>query len=103
MMYGRITGLRTLHKDDIDFDDSNGDIDNKIEDLKTALPNQGIIKSSFNKIDKAAKKGGAVKDSELDILEKALQLENETSAFYEKMVGELSGDGQALFQKFLEL
>ena len=37
------------------------------------------------------------------MLSKALQVEVETSAFYRRMVGEMEGDAQAMFARFLEI
>jgi len=42
-------------------------------------------------------------DTELEHLRRALEVERETSAFYERMVGELDGDGRRLFERFVEI
>ena len=41
--------------------------------------------------------------AELEWLQRALKLEQETGAFYKKVVGELSEEGQQLFQRFVEI
>lgn len=45
----------------------------------------------------------ASRGSELESLNKALQVERETSAFYQKMVATLDSDGKALFERFVEI
>ena len=40
---------------------------------------------------------------EIEILSKALKVEVETSNFYERMVNELSDEGQRMFARFLEI
>jgi rubrerythrin len=40
---------------------------------------------------------------EVEILSKALKAEVETSSFYERMVNELSDEGQRMFARFLEI
>ena len=47
--------------------------------------------------------GEKVSDREIDYLEKAYQMEKQTSDFYREMVSQLSGDLQDLFQRFLEI
>ena len=41
--------------------------------------------------------------NEKQMLSKALSVEVETSSFYEKIIGELPEDGQALFARFLDI
>ncbi len=43
------------------------------------------------------------RDSEVDILEKACEMEAKTSQFYERMVAGLSGEIQSVFARFMEI
>lgn len=69
--------------------------------LETVIP-------SADTIQKGMKTGRAqmakeVRSGEREILGKALQAEVETSNFYEKMVKELSDEGQRMFARFLKI
>jgi len=72
-----------------------------VERLDSAIPSQNIIEQKAEQFKSLpAKDFHGVKQQ---MLSKALKMEVETSAFYQKMVNELSAEGQALFQRFLEI
>jgi len=71
------------------------------EGLSTALPSPEVIEEGI------AKLGGAgtekASGAEIDFLERALAVEAETSAFYQRMVAELPAEARGLFARFLEI
>jgi len=72
-----------------------------VDRLDSAIPSQDVINQQADQV-----KSLAVKDFRVikqQMLSKALKAEIETSEFYQKMVNELSAEGQALFQRFLEI
>jgi rubrerythrin len=68
--------------------------------LDTVVPSPTKIAEGVAKLDKHLKR--EIKNSERELLMKALGLEQETSAFYEKMVAQLGADG-VMFQRFMEI
>lgn len=72
-----------------------------LESPKTVIPSKEFIDGEIEKLkDKISKAG---KTDKKQILNKALELEIETSAFYRKMVNEMSQEGKDLFAHFLEI
>lgn len=73
------------------------------EKLRTVLPSTERIKVGVKRLRSqvAQRKGNHA--GELDSLRQALAAEDETSAFYRRMVGELPEEGQTLFSRFLEI
>lgn len=73
--------------------------------LDTSVPTRPQIASEVKKIEGklATKAPGQASDVEVDMLKRAFELEVETANFYKKMVSELSGEGQALFARFVEI
>jgi len=70
------------------------------ETMSTVVPSQAVVEAGIKKLDQhMARKDYGV---ELQMLQKALDMEIETSNFYRKMVGEMGDDG-ALFARFLEI
>ena len=72
-----------------------------VESLESAIPSREIVNREAEKI-----KSLAAKDFlgvRRQMLSKALKMEVETSDFYQKMVNELPSEGQALFERFLEI
>ena len=69
------------------------------EDLKIVLPKAAEIEADLNTIREALEP--AKKREELALLAQALDVERETSDFYEKMVNELPPEGKGLFERFL--
>jgi rubrerythrin len=71
------------------------------EKLDSVVPSQEIVNREAEKV-----KSLVAKDFlgiKRQMLSKALETEIETSAFYQKMVNELSAEGRALFERFLEI
>lgn len=71
------------------------------EKLESAIPDQASIQQEADKV-----KTLAVKDFlgiKQQMLSKALEVEIETSAFYQKLVNELPADARPLFERFLEI
>jgi rubrerythrin len=69
--------------------------------LDTVVPPREVITAGVSKLTKKAASAG--RDSDLQVLQKALEVEHETSAFYRKMVAELPGEGKALYRRFVEI
>ena len=70
------------------------------EKLATLVPSPKAIMEGVQKLDHHLSKPD--RGSEKELLSKALQLETETSNFYQKMVEEMGSDGE-LFARFLEI
>jgi len=71
------------------------------ERLESAIPSQEVLDREAEKV-----KSMVAKDFlgiRRQMLSKALKMEIETSDFYQKMVNELPAEGQALFERFLEI
>ena len=69
--------------------------------LESAIPDQASIAREAEKI-----KSLTTKDFlgiKQQMLSKALEVEMETSAFYQKMAGELPAEARPLFERFLEI
>ena len=71
------------------------------EDLYTSLPESEKIAAAKAALDTSLQ--DVARESEIAMLMKARELEQQTSAFYEQMVAELPLDGQAFFQRFVEV
>ena len=71
------------------------------EKLRSAVPSKEIIRKETDKI----REHMSTKDlsSIKVILSRALQAEVETSNFYEKMMNEMTDEGQKMFSRFLEI
>ena len=69
-------------------------------DLKTVVPSQEIIKKSVEQLDSHLSENKF--ETELEMLKKALVMEQETSDFYRKMVDEVESNGE-FFKPFLEI
>lgn len=70
------------------------------EKLGTIVPPKEKIEAGVKKLDKEMSREDY--GSEMEMLRKALELETETSAFYQKMVDELGEDGK-MFEHFLKI
>jgi rubrerythrin len=68
--------------------------------LDTVVPPQHVIDAGLKKLDSHLSKPDH--SSEIELFSKALQLEKETSAFYQNMVAELGEDGK-FFARFIEI
>jgi rubrerythrin len=71
-----------------------------LEKLATMVPSPQAIVEGVRKLDHHLSKPD--RGTEKELLSKALQLETETSNFYQKMVEEMGSDGE-LFERFLEI
>lgn len=69
--------------------------------MKTVVPPQDQIQVGIGRMEKQVEPTDHTQ--ELEFLRQALEAEEETSAFYERMVGELDAAGQALFANFLDI
>ena len=74
-----------------------------IEALGTVVPSADRIKAGVERMVKTVETKGNMGSAELEWLQRALSLEQETGAFYKRMVSELSEEGQQLFQRFVEI
>lgn len=72
-----------------------------LANLATVVPDKETIKKNVKNQKKIAKQESV--DSEIEYFEKALEMEQKTSAFYRDMVAKLPADQQELFQKFVEI
>lgn len=70
------------------------------EKLETIVPSLKTIQEGVRKLDHHLSKPDS--GTEKELLSKALQLETETSNFYQKMVDEMGPEG-GLFKRFLEI
>ena len=74
------------------------------EDLVTVVPSRDAITDGVDAIrDKLDKPAGRKHDAELQMLQRALEVERETSNFYREMVQTMDEVGRNLFQRFLEI
>jgi rubrerythrin len=75
-----------------------------VAELETAIPTRASMAASIDslkqKVDSSTTAG---REGELELLERALEVENETSAFYKRMVAELDADGRRMFERFVEI
>ncbi len=69
--------------------------------LKTAVPSKAAIEEGIRKVAKGMTR--EVKESEIEILQQALEAETKTSDYYRRLVEELPGEGKEMFSKFLEI
>tara|TARA_B100001971_G_scaffold113784_1_gene104754 strand:+ start:2055 stop:2669 length:615 start_codon:yes stop_codon:yes gene_type:complete len=72
-----------------------------LEKLETIMPSSEIITREAEKLAKKMPKED--RGDEKQLLSKALKVEIETSRFYQKMVGEMPGEGRQMFARFLEI
>jgi len=70
-------------------------------ELKSAIPDRNAIAGGIATMKDGL--GGAASGAELDSLRKAREVEQATSAFYEKVVAELPEHHRAMFTRFLEI
>ena len=70
-------------------------------EVTTAIPSRETIAAGLSSIEGSLT--GESSGAEMDFLRKALEVERETSGFYEKVVGELGDEGQGMFARFLEI
>lgn len=73
----------------------------KVEGLNTLIPSRERIEEGVRTL--KGKVVVAAREEEVRLLKKALDVEVETSRFYASVVKELPPEGQALFQRFVEI
>lgn len=73
-----------------------------LEEIKSVVPDKERIAAGKRQMAKPVR-GTPASATEVDYLRKALAAEQETSAFYRAMVGEVAEDRRALFARFLEI
>lgn len=74
-----------------------------LETLETVIPSKVDIEAAVARLkDSVTPKQNAYVE-ELAMLQRALKLETETGAYYQKMVNELPEEHRPLFQRFLEI
>jgi rubrerythrin len=73
------------------------------EKLQTVRPSAERVKTGLARLRSQVARRKGNHDSELESLRQALAAEEETSAFYGRMVRELPAEGQDLFSRFLEI
>ncbi len=71
------------------------------EELDTAIPSQQMIREGISRLETRMTQKD--KGDELQMLGKALEVENDTTNFYRKMANELSAEGQKVFARFVEI
>jgi rubrerythrin len=69
--------------------------------LSSVVPSREVVAESLKRLD--CKVSGPAGAGELDLLNRALSMEKETSDFYRQMVNELEPAGQALFEPFMDV
>lgn len=69
--------------------------------LRTGIPSRDKIREAVGRMEAPLEKED--RGQELEMLRKALALEEETSGFYKRMVGELPAEARPLFARFLEI
>jgi rubrerythrin len=74
-----------------------------LEKLETAIPEKAAIEKGLQRLRKTVKPKSSIQTAELQVLKKALEVEIQTSNFYEEMVGTLDGDGKKLFERFVDI
>jgi rubrerythrin len=79
---------------------NSGHID--IEEIATVVPDKQRIKEGRERIFETMQRR-ETPSTEIEYLKGAFEVEKETSAFYRRMVSELSGEGQELFSRFMEI
>jgi rubrerythrin len=72
-------------------------------ELETAIPSQQMISKGVKKLEEKLGKKTVASGVEVELLQRALKLEQETSKFYKEMVSELEDEGQKLFKRFVEI
>ncbi len=74
-----------------------------VKKLGTSVPTKEAIHKSLQDVRKTVRPKATKLVPELELLKKALEAERKTSAFYKEMATKLDGEGQKLFQGFVEV
>jgi len=70
-------------------------------DLATAVPSSDAIAAAIESVARSAE--ARADAGEIAVLERALEVEKETSAFYEGLVRDLPAEGRLFFERFVEV
>lgn len=73
----------------------------QVEELATSIPPKELIVEKTRQLQEHVQQPAV--ETELEMLQQALAVETETSQFYERMVQELSDEGQQMFARFVEI
>jgi len=73
----------------------------KAAELNTVVPSRERIEEGVKKLQ--GRVATPARESEVRLLKRALDIEVETSRFYEKVVEELPSEGRKLFERFVEI
>ena len=79
--------------------EETGSVDS--DDLETVIPSAEAIAKGVANLESRLPSND--RDTETDMLKKALQVEVEASNFYKKMVDEMDEEGQKFFHRFMEI
>jgi rubrerythrin len=71
------------------------------EGLETAIPRRAAIEEGVKRLAKEA--SGEIRGGEVEMLRRALHMENEAGDFYKRMVAELPAEARPLFARFVEI
>jgi len=74
-----------------------------VKKLGTSVPTREAIAKSLHEVRKTVRQKHTKLIPELELLKKALVAERKVSEFYKDMVSKLDGEGQQLFQRFVEI
>lgn len=72
-------------------------------DLGTLVPSKEAIEAGIRKVAEGLPEKKDAAAGELEVLQRALDAEKETSDFYRRMVEEFTEEGKAFFARFLEI
>lgn len=72
-----------------------------VENLDSMIPSKERIQEGVDSL--KGKMSEKDRNWEIKMLEKALEVELETSGFYRKMVDQLEDDGKIMFERFMEI
>ena len=73
------------------------------EVLPTALPPAKVIEAGVKRLKERMRLPENERREGVETLKRAVDVENQTGAFYEEMVAKLDGDARLMFKRFLEI
>ncbi|MHC4607071.1 MAG: ferritin family protein [Planctomycetota bacterium] len=74
-----------------------------VEKLDTVVPSQEKIRQGMEAMKGRVETKQSVNPADVELLERAIQAEEETAGFYRRMVSELDAGGRKLFARFVEI
>jgi rubrerythrin len=75
----------------------------EVKELGTSIPSPATMEKSLKDLRRTVKEKHTGQILELEWLKRALEAEIKTSNFYKEMVAKLDGEGQTLFNRFVEI